>query len=247
MRLARRWRMTGNWRSARRIATVLVNPLEFVMSAILRKTPASVRVRTPIGIISLRLRNHESVRTLFSIFCREDYPIESNVDYCFIDVGSNIGISAVYFLTRNPKNTAFCFEPDPSNEETLRENLAQFAGRARLSMCAVGSDARKAILYCAEDGKYSSLQRSRRAKNPTVVDCVAFGEVLKSARAMGQRVVVKIDVEGLESVLVNSVKFEEFPHVVRLFSESTTCSDLISRRHTRSVRNGYVEDIAFAE
>ena len=40
-----------------------------------------------------------------------------------VDFGSNIGISALYFLTRNPSVQVYLFEPVPSNIERLRENL----------------------------------------------------------------------------------------------------------------------------
>ena len=79
-----------------------------------------IQLRTPTGKVNILMRNRQSARTLYSIFIREDYLIDKKRKI-ILDLGSNIGISALYFLTRNKKNRIYCVEPDPNNAYFLKE------------------------------------------------------------------------------------------------------------------------------
>lgn len=46
-----------------------------------------------------------------------------------VDMGSKSGLSALFFLTRNPDAFAYLFEPNPANQEGLNENLRAYYGR----------------------------------------------------------------------------------------------------------------------
>jgi FkbM family methyltransferase len=238
-------RNSHNWLALYRALWVFSNPVLFAWSVLRRSAPARVRLRTPTGAVILRLRNFESLKTVFSVFCREDYRTEIDRAFVFLDVGANVGISAAYFLTRNDRNTAHCYEPDSANLEFLRANLGIFGTRASLHAMAVGTTAGVVTLHCSEDGKYSSIRAITHAVTEYQVPCEAFGDVLAAMRSSNSPVVVKLDVEGIERELITAVDFADYPNVARLFSESIDCGELIQRRHVRSVRNGYVEDLRF--
>lgn len=220
-------------------------PSLFLRAALVREAPKHIVVRTPIGRVELALRNFESLRTLFSIFCRQDYFTRAAAPALFVDIGANVGLAASYFLSRNPLNRAICFEPDAANLEYLRRNLAPFGSRARIIDHAVGVRSGTMTLFRSEDGKYSSLIRSERATTPqeSIVD--AFDDVLREAASEGLPIVVKLDVEGMETELVRHIRFETHQHVKRLICESTECARLVTRPHERTVRSGYVEDLQF--
>ena len=115
-------------------------------------TPSRTRklsARTPIGSVEIHLRNHESARTFFSIFMREDYPLESDRVTHMIDVGSNVGLSALYFLPRNPNNKVICVEPDPANLTTLNRTwpLSKSAYGSSLMPAAPGPPVRKTFSH----------------------------------------------------------------------------------------------------
>ena len=63
-----------------------------------------------------------------------------------VDIGSNIGISALYFLTRNPDCRVWLYEPVPRNVERLRANLAGYEDRYTLREAAVAPAAGRAAL-----------------------------------------------------------------------------------------------------
>jgi FkbM family methyltransferase len=98
--------------------------------------PITVRVRTPIGIRPVTLYNGQDAITLHEIFCREDYRCPSPPKIV-VDLGSNIGISALYFLTRSPETFCELYEPDPHNVSKLLTNLENFNGRFTLHEVAV--------------------------------------------------------------------------------------------------------------
>src|SRR5262245_33582109 len=90
--------------------------------------PYRLEVRTPTGNIVVTLYNHHDLLTANEIFCREDYRVPHEIKIV-VDIGSNIGLSALYFLTRNRTVRCHLFEPDPRNLEKLRLNLRGFEQR----------------------------------------------------------------------------------------------------------------------
>ena len=61
--------------------------------------PTRVEVRTPLGVVRPKLWSHHDMFTVNEVFCRRDYAARPG-DLRVLDLGSNIGISALYFLTR---------------------------------------------------------------------------------------------------------------------------------------------------
>lgn len=236
-----------NWSSMARIFAVFENPLAVLASIIRREAPETVVVRTPTGPVTLAMRNFESLKTAFSVFCRGDYPVTGESSHFFVDIGSNVGVAAAFFLSRHRDNRAICCEPDEANLAFLRRTLAQFGDRVTIVEKAVGPRAGTGQLHRSQDGKYSSLLDGAHAIATQEVEIVAFSDILGRAAATGAAdIVLKIDIEGLECALVESVDFSDFPAISRIIVESLECSERIERSHARRVRSGYVEDLLFA-
>jgi FkbM family methyltransferase len=234
-----------NWLAILRAFFVIVRPIHFFIAILGRKNLTELHVKTPTGIVRVEIRNFESLRTLFSTFCRQDYLTATEPSFAIMDCGANVGIASLYFLSRNQANQVVCFEPDRENTDYLRRNLHPYADRVVIHEAALATTAGSATLFRAEDGKYSSLIKSDRALDPDEVECRKFEDALKDIVASGMPVIVKIDVEGLELDLVRSVTWENFQAVRRIISESTGCAELISRPHKRQLRAGFVEHIIF--
>ena len=234
-----------NWVAAFRACWVFSDPLPVFIGLLRQSAPTTVRVHTPIGQITLKLRNFESLKTLFSIFCRHDYLVSNKIASLFLDVGANIGLASVYFLTRNANNIVHCFEPDLANLAYLRENLAAFRGRATISDHAVHVRSGAAVLYRSPDGKHSSLRHTDRALIPQQTATRMFADILAEIALVGLPAIIKLDVEGIEGDLVQSVKFEDYPFIQKIIIEGISYAQLISRPHTCTLRNGYIEDLHF--
>lgn len=118
--------------------------------------PCTMRVRTPMGVKTVTLFHRHDAITVHEIFCRQDYrsPAPAQI---VVDLGSNIGVSALYFLTRSP--TSFCelYEPDPNNIAKLVTNLKGYEDRFNLHETAV-ADSRGVLPFVREpSGRYGSL------------------------------------------------------------------------------------------
>jgi FkbM family methyltransferase len=234
-----------NWLGLLRACWIVTQPLKFFVALARHRAPETLSVRTPTGTVTLALRNFESLKTLFGVFCRDDYATDSGKAFFFFDIGANVGFASAYFLSRNLKNRVKCFEPDETNLPWLKRNLAAFGDRATIVNQAVATTSGEIVLYRAETGKHSSLQANDIATIPQKVASSGFGDVLAKPAPDALPTVVKLDVEGVEEELIKSVKFENYPQLQRLLCESTTCSQLISRTHRRTLRNGYIEDLSF--
>ena len=125
-----------------------------------------------------------------------DYRIVPS-DRVVVDFGSNIGISALYFLTHAANSFVYCYEPLPSNCERLTTTLDIFADRYRLSASAVAPYAGKVNFAFEATGRYGGI--GLRFPRQIVVDCLRAQDVIASVLSdHGKIDVLKIDIEGLE-------------------------------------------------
>jgi len=179
--------------------------------------PFNCQVKTPSGWLDLRLFTPHDVLTVNEIFCREDYRAEPE-DEIVVDFGSNIGISAAYFLSRGPRVQAYLFEPLPANIERLQLNLDRFANRYTLEQVAVGPTEGEVQFDWEETGRYGGVGAATgrtitvKSRNSTTV----LEEVI--ARH-GQIDVLKIDIEGLEDAVVAAIPQSLARHIRKVFIE----------------------------
>jgi FkbM family methyltransferase len=195
--------------------------------------PHRCRVRTPIGVITPTLFSSHDMSTVNEIFCREDYRASSDVRVV-VDVGSNIGVSALYFLTRNPGSRVFLFEPDPKNVARLRLNLADFSGRYEVEEAAVTAADGTATFASEPSGRYGTLlvdEPSPFETTEITVRTRALNGVLADVLGEAQRIdVLKIDTEGSETELVESIDPELLERISTIYYETTAPTPLHTDR-----------------
>jgi FkbM family methyltransferase len=174
-------------------------------------------VRTPLGIIAPTLYSHHDMWTVNEVFCREDYRSGAGLG-AVVDLGSNIGISALYFLTRNTGSRCWLYEPVPENVERLRRNLAGHEDRYRLSEAAVADRAGRYEFGVEETGRYGGIGadtgRSIEVEGLDVNDVLE--EVLDEVPLID---VLKVDTEGLELATVEAVRPDLLRRIRTIFFE----------------------------
>jgi FkbM family methyltransferase len=179
--------------------------------------PHEFALATPLGEISATAYTPDDLLTINEIFCRQDYAC-TTTDRVFVDFGSNIGISALYFLSRHKENLVFCFEPLAQNCERLRGNLSSFAGRYQLQECAVGLGDGKVRFGCEPTGRYGGI--GMETGTSIEVWCRDANDVLDEVLAEHQRIdVLKIDIEKLEREVLERIGPERLRRIGAIFIE----------------------------
>jgi FkbM family methyltransferase len=165
--------------------------------------PYTARVRTPTSLLELETYSPHDVLTINEIFCREDYRADAG-DKIIVDFGSNIGISAAYFLSRGLGALAYLFEPLQTNVERLQHNLRRFPDQYVLQQTAVGPEEGEVQFGVEDTGRYGGVGV---ATGKTItVPCVSSRKVLEEVVERHGRIdVLKADIEGLEGAIIADI------------------------------------------
>jgi FkbM family methyltransferase len=148
--------------------------------------------------------------TVTEVFCKQVYPVPSEARV-IVDVGANIGISALYFLTEAPRSRVHLFEPNPLLGDRLRANLDRFEDRVEIAEAALAAAAGRARFGLEPTGRYGGIGVA--GSSGTIdVECRAAGAELDAiARREGRIDLLKVDIEGGELELLRSLD----PQLVR--------------------------------
>lgn len=174
-------------------------------------------IRTPLGVVEPTLWSRHDMYTVNEVFCREDYRAGRDVRVV-VDIGSNIGISALYFLTRDAGVRCRLYEPVPRNLERLRSNLAGFDDRYVAVQAAVADTEGELEFGLDASGRYGGLDRG----GDTIrVRCLHVATVLEQVLVEEGRVdVLKIDTEGAEPRTVRAIPAELLERVGIVYLEA---------------------------
>jgi FkbM family methyltransferase len=179
--------------------------------------PYEAAVRTPLGVVRPRLHGFHDMVTLTEVFFREDYRADGDIR-TVVDIGSNIGLSALYFLTRNPVVRCDCFEPDPRNVDRLRHNLAAFTGRIVVHEQAVAETSGELPFGREASGRYGSLDLES-ADTITVAVRDINSILAETILRAGTVDVLKIDTEGAEVRTIAAIEPDLLARVRLIYFE----------------------------
>ena len=180
--------------------------------------PVKCLVATPIGKHEVSIFSFHDTITLVECFGKLDYQAENDIS-CVVDFGSNIGISAGYFLTRNNNSRVYLFEPLPENIVRLKANLEGFENRYELQGVAVGLENGIADFGYETTGRYGGLQ-SDLPKTIQVEVLMAEEAISEILDKEGHIDILKIDVEGLEAAILQSLSFDSLKKIDRIYAET---------------------------
>jgi FkbM family methyltransferase len=165
--------------------------------------PYRCRIRTPAGVVAPTLNSRHDMLTAHEVFCRRIYPVDPG-SAVIVDMGANIGISALYFLTEAPRARCHLFEPNPVMIGRLRENLRDFSQRVVIHEVAVATFEGTVGFGVEESGRYGGI--GVPTNETIVVPCRSARSVLEDVvKAEGEIDLLKIDVEGIELELLRSL------------------------------------------
>lgn len=162
-----------------------------------RKKRGMIELRIPTLAHPLHLRAGTSDLYMFEeVFIDGEYAIPKELHpKLILDVGANVGFASVYFANRYPGARILAIEPDLSNVELLRKNVAPYPG-VEVVHAAVWFESTTVGLD--DRGDKSGIQV--RAGEGGSVRAMTIAEVL--AMAGTSRVdILKLDIEGAEKEL----------------------------------------------
>jgi FkbM family methyltransferase len=192
--------------------------------------PDRIAVNTPMGVVELDVYSHHDMLTINEIFCRLDYKADAS-DKIIVDFGSNIGISAAYFLTRSKDSRVYLYEPLAFNIERLRKNLAAWPDRYTLSETAVGSSEGDVTFGWEESGRYGGVGMS--TGNYVTVPCVDSNAVLAQVLERHGRIdVLKIDIETLEEIVTSRIPLEIAERIGKIYVEFAFATNPLEQTHS---------------
>lgn len=190
--------------------------------------PKNISVRTPLGLQCMTAFSHHDLITIIECFGKLDYKASKNLSVV-IDFGSNIGISALYFLTRNECVKVYLFEPVPRNIERLKRNLKGFEERYELRECAVGVESGCLDFACDDTGRYGGLIKGGAThfsqwdpKKIITVNVVSANKILEEVLSHHKSIdILKIDVEGYENKILDHLRENILSRLGRIYAETS--------------------------
>lgn len=170
--------------------------------------PKTIFFNSPIGSLSIELFSPNDLSTFNLVFCREDYLFEKK-HRIILDIGSNIGISALYWLTRNQNTFVYCYEPATENLKRLKKNLDKFKGRYTVYNKAISNKSFSTFLNLEKSGVYNSLTSNDevnfKKKEKCVVEDINFC-IEQIINDHGKIDIIKVDNEGEELKTISAIK-----------------------------------------
>jgi FkbM family methyltransferase len=209
-------------------------PVQAILSEVLslQNYPRHVNLKTPIGKQRIELFSAADFSTLNLIFVRKDYytPAEMKT---VVDIGSNIGLSTFYWLTRNPSCFVYCYEPSPISYHRLLSNLGPWQGRFAAFQAAVSNFKGKVPFYIESSGVYSSLDSLQDGQTSIECDCLHINDVLETIlNARSHIDVLKIDSEGHELRTLAAIDLSFWKHISCINTDAKGAGEYIPKIFT---------------
>jgi FkbM family methyltransferase len=183
--------------------------------------PSQISIRPRFLDYPVKLRARTSDPFVFrQIMIENEYePLRRLQLANIIDLGANIGLASVYFLSRFPNSRIFAVEADEGNFNACRSNLAPYKERAHVLHGAAWS--RKSTLTlqrrtCEADNLVRENSESE-SRGP-VVEGWDIGSLI-ALSGFGQIDLLKIDIEGAEKCIFSEGADGWLPSVKNLCIE----------------------------
>lgn len=141
-----------------------------------------------------------------AIFQEQEYRIPNpGPVHTVVDIGANIGLTAIYFRILYPASRICCFEPCSSSFDMLRHNIARFDGIEAYRLAISDYDGEATL----------KIHKDNSGQNSLTLDGASFTNretvMVRSAYSLLQEMqlttvdVLKIDTEGSEVPIMRSL------------------------------------------
>jgi FkbM family methyltransferase len=154
--------------------------------------------------LSLGHGSDESV--LSEVFLEEQYSVShTDAVRVIVDLGGNVGFSAVYFAMRFPQARIFTLEPDPAAFRSLLKNTEAFPGIRSFPLAAAAENGTLTLHSSTGSTMSSSVYRRAQHAESHRVEAITLDEFL-SLEGIDAVDILKIDIEGAEFDVLRSAR-----------------------------------------
>ncbi len=186
--------------------------------------PGALNVRSKQALYPMQCRIGTSDWEVFAqMFVQREYRCLDSVQEVdlVIDCGANVGLSAAYFLSRFPRCSVICVEPDTGNFDALQRNLTPYRDRVR-ALCSAVWPYTAGLVISEEkfgDGReWARTVREARPGEAPSMEAIDIGTLIENSGR--KRVsILKIDVEGAEQFIFGAGRHDWLDRVDNLVIE----------------------------
>ena len=209
-------------------------PLKSILNEIFSsgKYPKILFFNSPLGEAKVNLYSYNDFSTFNLIFCRQDY-LYKNKQKIILDIGSNIGLSSIFWLTRSKDTVVHCYEPSSENYERLKKNLKDFDGRFFTFKKAVSSKNFSSYLNIEKSGVYNSISNLNKKLNyykKEKCEVVSINSCIdRILKQYGKIDLIKIDNEGEELKTVASIDSKFWGYIKCLNVDGESVREYVPR------------------
>lgn len=187
----------------RRMAWVYSGKMPAILTP--REWTIGFRFPPPVGCVRLCLRSNGGADAFIhsEVFEHEYYRLPlRGPPRTILDLGANIGLSAVYFARLFPDAELACVEPAPDNVRMLARNLELNSVSAAVVAAAVDvNDGRVLLALDERDYAHQIVVPPKHGARPLLeVDAISVPSLMR--RLSWERIgLLKVDIEGHEAAL----------------------------------------------
>jgi FkbM family methyltransferase len=223
---------------------------------VLGTTPVKVQLYFPPVMPFCYRPGTTDLLVLEQVFLDREYYVErivsESIEYV-MDLGSNIGVTAMYWAQRYPNARMVLVEPDPDNFQLLRRNTAAFQNRCVLINAAV-SDRRGDSSFFRSEREYGhSILKTDDCVSEIQVKTLTVSDVL-SESGFPRLDFLKMDIEGGETMVMPTIRAWKHPpryliaelHAPYNFATFTEHCQSAGLRATQSPSEGFRCHLPFA-
>jgi FkbM family methyltransferase len=167
-----------------------------------------LRLAYPGSAVPAMVGDYGDLHILEEVLVQEQYrQPEVAAPEVIFDLGSNIGLTLLYFTTRHRSSRIFGFEPNPAVLEMLRENTAKWPN-IQVREVAIADRDGTADLFAGAFSSSASLFPPSSERDPVPVATRTLETAMREAGV--ERIdLLKMDIEGSEWQVLRSAAFRE--------------------------------------
>ena len=223
---------------------------------VLGTKPVDVRLHFPAEMTFHYRPGTTDLLVLEQVFLDGEYHVEpiapDSIEY-IVDLGSNIGVTAMYWAQRYPRARMVLVEPDQENFALLQRNTSAFQDRCVLLNVAVADQRGEATFFRSEREYGHSILKGDDSVSEIRVRTLTVSDVIEEA-GFPRVDLLKMDIEGGEIIVMPTIASWKHapryliaelhpPYGLRTFSEHCLSAGL---RVAQSPSEGFRTNLPFA-